>query len=208
METKFTEKESLALISEMITQARQNLRKGSGNAMIFIGLLVSLVALANVALAFILPDSNQSFWIWCMMVPGVLVNKLIVKKTVKQSMVKTHIDTIIEYVWLGFSCTVCVFLAVIFILGLGRRLYEVFSLINPGIILMVGMAEFITAKACRYKPYFFGACIMWTGALLCTLAFWVTNSPVIVQFFILAVCMIAGFVIPGYRLNRKAKENV
>jgi len=29
-----------------------------------------------------------------------------------------------------------------------------------------------------------------------------------IQFLILALCMISGFVIPGYQLNKKAKENV
>ncbi|MDR2683444.1 MAG: hypothetical protein LBB64_06215 [Dysgonamonadaceae bacterium] len=208
METKFTEQESLTLISEMIAQARQNLRKGSGNAMIFNGLLVSFLALANVALAFTLPHPNQSFWVWCLTIPGVFVSKRIANRTMQQSLVKTHIDAIIGYVWLGFSCAIYTLLAVIFILGFGRKMWEVFHLINPCIMLITGLAEFITAKVCRYKPYFFGAYIMWTGALLCTLVYWVTNEPIIAQFFILAVCMITGFVIPGYRLNKKAEENV
>ncbi|MDR3060788.1 MAG: hypothetical protein LBU57_01585 [Dysgonamonadaceae bacterium] len=210
METKFTEKESLALISEMIDQARKNLQKGSGNSMIFNGLLVSSVALANIALAFILSNPNQSFWVWCLMIPGSFVTKIIDGRVDRESMVKTHIDSIIRYTWLGFACSVCILLAIIFMLGLGKKFYELFFLINPCIIAMTGLAEFITAKACRFKPYFFGAYTMWLGALLCGLAFWFTKEQgyvVIIQFFILIICMIVGFVIPGYQLNKKAKES-
>jgi hypothetical protein len=208
METKFTEQQSLALINEMIAQARKNLQKGSGNPMVFNGLVVSLVALANVALAFILPNPNQSFWIWSLMIPGAIASRIIANKVSNQSKVKTHIDAIIRSIWLGFTCSVGLLLALIFLLGFGRKLYDVFFLITPCIILLTGLAEFITAKACRFKPYFVGAYIMWLGALLCVLVLWFTNEPVIAQFFILAVCMIAGFVIPGYQVNKQAKENV
>ena len=53
METKFTEQESLAIISKMIEQARNNLQKGSGNSMIFIGLSVAFTAILNVILALV-----------------------------------------------------------------------------------------------------------------------------------------------------------
>ncbi|MDR2804027.1 MAG: hypothetical protein LBB85_00065 [Dysgonamonadaceae bacterium] len=208
METKFTEQQSLALINEMIAQARTNLQKGSGNPMVFNGLIVSLLALVNVALAFVLPHPNQSFWIWALMIPGAITSRMIANKVSNQSKVKTHIDAIIRSVWSGFACSVGLLLALIFLLGFGKKMDDVFFLINPGIILLTGLAEFITAKACRCKPYLFGAYIMWLGALLCVLVLWFTTEPVIAQFFILAVCMIAGFVIPGYRINKRAKENV
>ena len=211
METKLTEQESLAIISEMIKQARNNLQKGSGNAMIFSGLLVSVTAILNVILAVILSkmniNPNYSFWIWCLMIPGFYIKSLIDKKVNRKSMVKTHIDTIIAAIWKGYVYSIGALLAVIFVIGFGKNFYEVFYLINPIILILVGLAEFVTAKACRFKPYFYGAIIMWLGALVCTASMWLWE-PVIIQFFILAVCMIFGFVIPGYQLNKLAKENV
>ncbi|GHV56901.1 hypothetical protein FACS1894182_04450 [Bacteroidia bacterium] len=208
MEAKFTEQESLSLITEMITQARNNFQKRSGDGMIFNGILVSITALLNVVLAFILAHPNQSFWIWCIMIPGAFINGYINRTNRKEAVVKTHIDSIITFVWSGFACSVVVLLTVLFVLGFGRKMYDVFFLINPIILTMTGLAEFITAKICRFKPYFYGAFIMWAGAIASVVVLWISQEPVILQFVILIVCMITGFVIPGYQLNKAAKDHV
>ena len=211
METKFTEQEGLAIISKMIEQARNNLQKGSGNSMIFIGLSVAFTAILNVILALVFLskgiDPNLSFWVWCLMIPVIYINRLIRKKVERKSMVKTHIDSIVGSIWRGYTFACGVFLTVIFGIGLGHNFYHVFFLINPCILIFVGLAEFITAKACRFKPYLFGAIVMWIGALSCVGTLWL-KEPVIIQMFILAACMIVGFVIPGYKLNKIAKQNV
>ena len=122
-------------------------------------------------------------------------------------MVKTHIDTIISSIWWGYIFSIYLFLFVLFCIGFGRKMYDLFFLINPVIFVLIGFAEFITAKVCRFKPYLYGAMIMWMGALACVAAMWV-GVPVVIQLIILALCMIFGFVIPGYLLNKKAEENV
>jgi hypothetical protein len=209
METKtFTEKESLTLISEMIEQAKANLRKGSGNAFIFYGLIVSCLALANVALLCMLPNGKHSFWIWALMLPAMFIGRHISNKVVREAMVKTHIDTIIHAVWQGFAYAIALFLLLIFTFGFGQKMYSIFGLINPVILLLMGLAEFITARVCRHTPYLVGALIMWLGALLCIAVYWLINPPVLAQFVLLAICMITGFVVPGYRLNKMANDHV
>jgi len=213
METKFTEQESLAVISEMIKQARNNFQKGSGTNFIFNGILVSITAILNVVLAFIFIKSginaNYSFWVWCLMIPGTFVNRLIDKKVERTAMVKTHIGSIISSIWNGFGISICVFLATIFTIGFGKEFYAVFYLINPVILTLIGLAEFSTAKSCRFKPFLYGAIIMWVGAVVSAVvvAMWIWE-PVFIQFFILAICMIFGFVMPGYQLNELAKKDV
>ena len=211
METKLTEQESLAVISEMIKQTRNNFQKGSGNSMIFYGFVVSVLAIINVILAFVFIKlniaPNLTFWIWCLMIPAFYVGHLIDKKVERESIVKTHLDSIVSTTWKGYSFSVLLFLAVIFSIGLGKKLYDVFYLINPFILLLIGLAEFISAKTYRFKPYLYGAVIMWLGALACTALMW-APQPVIFQLLIMALCMFFGFVIPGYQLNKSAKENV
>jgi hypothetical protein len=205
METKFTEQESLAIISKMIEQARNNLQKGSGNSMIFIGLMVAFAAILNAVLALVFIENgiaaNHSCWVWCLMIPTIYINYLLNKKVERKAMVKTHIDSIVSSTWAGYGIACGVFLAVIFGIGLGQNFYQVFFLINPVILILVGLAEFVTAKACHFKPYLYGAFVMWLGALCCMAAMQF-KEPVIIQFFILALCMIIGFVIPGYQLNK------
>ncbi|MDR2147906.1 MAG: hypothetical protein LBE91_15750 [Tannerella sp.] len=211
METKLTEQESLSIISEMIEQARNNFRKGSGNSMIFYGIVVSALAILNVIAALVLTKlnihPNYSFWMWCLMIPVIYIGTLIQKKVERESMVKTHLDSIISSTWKGYIYSVYLFFVIIFCIGLGKKMYDVFYLINPVLLVFVGLAEFVSAKTYRFKPYFYGAITMWAGALACVALMW-TPMPVILQFFVLAFCMFFGFVIPGLKLNKLAKENV
>jgi len=210
METKLTEQESLSIISQMIEQARNNLQKGSGNGMIIAGLLVAFTAILNVVLAFVFKETginaNLSFWAWSLMIPGIIIIYLIQMKEDRKSTVKTHIDSIIRSTWNSYQYAVLVFLVVIFIIGFGKKFYVVFCLINPVVLILVGQAEYVTAKACRFRPYLYGAFSMWLGALACVGAIWLKET-VLIQFLILAVCMIIGFVIPGYQLNNLAKKD-
>jgi len=211
METKLTEQESLSIISQMIEQARNNLRKGDGNGLIFAGVLVAFTAILNVIFAFVFfkkgINVNHSTWVWCLMIPGTYIIHLIQKKADRESTVKTHIDSIIGSIWRSYLYAVLAFLVVIFSIGFGQKFYQVFVLINPFILIMLGQAEYATAKACRFRPYLYGAISMWLGALACAGVMWF-EEPVLIQFFILAVCMITGFVIPGYQLNKLANKDV
>ena len=212
METKFTEQQSLQLITEMINKARNNVQKGSGRFMIFWGCMVAITALLNVSLVYILRGmsipSNFSFHLWWIMVPAWGVSFLLKRKKDRSAIVKSHIDNIISSVWSAFGISNVIFLIIIFSIGYGLPMYKIFHLINPIIILMTGIGGFITAKACRFRPFMHGAIAMWTGSLAGTLAvIWFKNGDaVIAQFSILAVCMVIGFVIPGYKLNKLAKE--
>ncbi len=209
METKLTEEQSLSLISEMIEQARNNFQQGAGTAFIFNGIAVTFTALLNVALVFLLPNPYLSFWIWLLMIPASIIGKLIDKKVSGQAMVITHIDTIITATWKGFGNSVVIFLILIFSYGFAMKEPKIYMLITPVILVMCGIAEFVTAKACRYKPVLIGAYIMWVGALLCPVSYIVAHPwSGVSHFIILSVCMLLGFVVPGYKMNQMAKRHV
>ena len=214
MDTKFNEKESLALISEMIEQARGNIQKGSGNVMIFWGFYIAFIALLNVILLLVLPNPNHSFWVWILSFFGWVIDRFLDKKVDKNTIVKTHIDRIITATWKAMGISIVLFLIIIngYIIAMNvytEQSFRLSVLITPVIMLLTGVAEFITSKACRFKLFLKGAVIMWAGALCCLLSYMFFHSySYITQFIILAICMITGFVIPGYRLNKSVKKNV
>jgi hypothetical protein len=211
MDTKFTEQESLSVISEMIDRAKKNIRKSSGTFMIFWGCMVAITALLNIVLIYVLRQmsipANYSFHIWWIMAPAWIVSFRLERRVNKSAIVKSHIDSIISSVWKAFGISNVIFLLIIFSLAYSLEMYNVFYLINPVLILIMGIGEFITAKVCRFRPFLHGAVAMWTGSLACTLAVvLLSKDGVLVQFGILAICMVIGFVIPGYKLNKLAKE--
>ncbi|GHT12384.1 hypothetical protein FACS189426_15690 [Bacteroidia bacterium] len=212
METKLTEQQSLEVITKMIAQAQSNIKKGSGNYMIFWGCLVSATALLNIALAFLLAyhskATNLSFWIWLIMIPGLFFSKWMQRKIDQEAIVKTHIDHIINSTWNGFMVASYLFIFLIFALSYSTHVYYYFYLINPILLLFMGVSEFITAKACRFKPFFYGAISSWIGSVACICALILFTKGVVIQMFILAVCMVIGYVIPGIKLNKKAEAHV
>ncbi|MDR3219428.1 MAG: hypothetical protein LBU22_10740 [Dysgonamonadaceae bacterium] len=209
METKFTEQQSLEVITEMINRARNNVQKGSANNMIYNGFAVAFLAIANFLLLYFLPDTykNYSFHIWWLMVPSAFVDQIIKRKIIREAIVKTHIDDFISQLWRGFSISVVVLLAIILSLCHTFNAPLIALLITPGIMIIVALAEFSMAKICRFKPFFWGAIVFWAGSLLCLFPYCVLKRGDL-HFLILAVCMIVGFVIPGYILNKLAKKNV
>ncbi|MDL2256916.1 hypothetical protein LJC06_01765 [Bacteroidales bacterium OttesenSCG-928-I14] len=208
METKFTEKESLAVIQEMINRAQNNMNEGSGSSMIYWGYTTAIIAILNVILIFILETPYQSFWVWCLTIPAFIVSYFIERKKDRTAMIKSHIDDIISTTWNGFVFSNILLLILIFSLSDYFQTYYLFTLINPLILILIGIAELVTAKACRFKPYLYGAITVWIGALLDIAIIIVFKGNVTFQFVVLAICMITAFVIPGYKLNKKAKEDV
>lgn len=210
METKFTEQESLAVINEMINRARGNVQKGSANALIYNGYAVAFVSILNFVLLNLLPDSklNWAFWVWMLMAPSGFVSRYIQNKVDHSSIVKTQIDGIISALWRGFAVSVLVLLGILFLLASIYHSWHYFAVITPTIMIMSALAEFGMAKACAFRPFFWGAVIFWIGAILCCVVSFIVFRRSDLQFLILAACMITGFVIPGRQLNKLAKDHV
>jgi hypothetical protein len=209
METKFTEQQSLAVINEMIDRARNNIKQDSANNMVYNGYAVALVAVVNFILLHLLPEAetNMSFMVWWLMIPSACIDYFIKRKIDRSAIVKTQIDGVISQLWRGFSISIILLLIMIFSASFAFNKWTYALFITPSIMIMVAMAEFVMSRMCRFKPFFWGAVCFWTGAILCVFSYCVLKRGDI-QFLILAICMIIGFVIPGNLLNKKSKENV
>ncbi|WP_029903483.1 hypothetical protein [Prevotella sp. 10(H)] len=206
MEKKFSEQDSLNLINEMITQAQNNFRKGAGNTSIFCGYFVALTAIFNYILLHTLSEPRQSFWVWILMIPMMAIVAFINRKKKREAIVTTHIDKIVSNIWKAFAISVIVFILVIFGSACILKTAALTIIITPCILLMMGTAQFVTSVACRFRLYFYGAIIFWTGAILSVATYFTGDSSL--QFIILAACVIAGLSIPGHIANRKAKKHV
>jgi len=209
MKTTFTEQESLAVISEMIDRARNNVQKGSAYVMISNGYAVAIVALMNFILMHTLPADifYYAYCVWFLMIPVGFVNYFIRRHVDHSAIVKTQIDSIISYLWRGFAVSIIILTVILLTLSIVRDDWWFCFLFTPVIMLMIAIAEFGMAKATRFKPFFWGAIYFWTGAFLSLLSFVVLKRGDL-HFLILSVCMIAGFILPGHILNNKEKENV
>jgi hypothetical protein len=201
MEKNFNHEESLSLINEMISQARNNVKMGGTTSMIYWGYLTATIAIINSILLNTLNNPEQSFFVWFLMFPAALVSVFIVRREHRRTLVKTHIDKIAGIVWFGFFISWVAFTLVINLIHIKFEVYQLFLINTPVIMVMVGMGEFISACIYRQKIWYAIAAFTWTGAVICSF------FTVDIQFIIFAACMLLGFVVPGHILNHQAKKS-
>jgi len=211
MEKSFTEQDSLNVINEMISQARNNYQKGAGSYCIFWGYLIAVLSLANFVLLHLLINMdvnyNYAYYVWWLTIPAMIFYFIHAFRSSKKQLVYTHIDKIIGNSWIAFAIGCSVFLFTIYCFAYYFKMPNAFLLVTPGILTMVGLGQFISAAALRFNLYRISAAIFWLGAVLSILALLIFSRGDI-QFIIMSVCMITGFCIPGHILNRKAEKNV
>jgi len=209
MDTKLTEQESMKIINEMILQARNNVQKGSANSMIYNGYVIAFIAILHFILFNVLTGTDLKWagLVWCLMIPSFFIDYYIKKRVDRSGFVKTHVDGILSTLGAGMTISVAVLLPIFFSFAFIFNTDSFFIVIAPTVLTMIASLELVTAKVYRFKPFFWGAVAFWSGALLCGLSF-IVLKRLDIQFLILAICMILGFVIPGYKLNKSAKDNV
>jgi len=207
MEKKFNEQESLQLISEMIAQARKNITKEDAFSYLLIGYSLVVVSLLNAVLLYVLTLSYMANWVWILMAPVIFISFYMNKKAVKTAQVRTHIDTIVSGIWTAFMYSIFTLFILLFGFSYAFDNWWFMMLVTPLVLVLMGFAQFVTAVACRYNRFYWGAAIFWLGGILCLLYFLFARESA-GQYVIFALCVVGGFIIPGHMLNRKIKQNV
>ncbi|MEM6524318.1 MAG: hypothetical protein AAF693_11015, partial [Bacteroidota bacterium] len=108
----------------------------------------------------------------------------------KKKTVKTYSDGLVMWVWLAFTFSI---LIIIFSGRFG-------ALISPLILLIAGMATFMTGIILRFRPLIFGGSSFWIFAAI---GFYVTPVH---GLLVSALAIVVGYLIPGYLL--KNSKNV
>ncbi|MDR2809761.1 MAG: hypothetical protein LBB84_04285 [Tannerellaceae bacterium] len=212
MEKEFNEQESLRLITNMIADAKGRFQKNSGSNIILWGYCIAILALANFILLQVLEGEGKAFayCVWICTIPLFIVNYLNEGRKARKSNSKNYIEFIAGNVWLGFFISTMIFVASVFILsGVYRSNTSglLFVVISPMIMSITGLCLFINGLIYRFKPFVYGSAIFWVSALLSALVLTVWEMQHL-QFLILSICMVFGFILPGHILYRKSKEDV
>ncbi|MDR1356221.1 MAG: hypothetical protein LBJ58_00970 [Tannerellaceae bacterium] len=212
-EKELNEQESLRLITDMITQAKERFQQKNGNGIIFWGYAIMVLALADFVLLQTLEEESRryAFLVWACVLPLFAVHYFLEARKVRHgAYAANHLDKVIGQTWMALLITAMIFVAASFILaGVFRESHGwiIFLLINPAIMSITGLSLFLNGKICRFRPFMYGAIVFWAGALISALIMMAWNM-LSLQFLVLATCMIFGFIIPGHILNREAKQYV
>ncbi len=202
MDKRITHEESLQIINEMISEARNSFSADNAKSIIFMGYTVIIVAILNIALLYTLSNPANSYFVWFLMAPASLLNHLYIRKS--SSEVATHISKVISAIWAAYSISIIILLSTLFAIIIILKDWKLTAYIMPTILCLTALGQYITSIACKFKPYKTGAVFFWLGALSCV-AFLFTPYYAVMQFIILIICMLLGFIAPSMQLKKTLK---
>lgn len=189
-EQQFNPEQSLKVIDEMISTAKGNYVH-SGFFFLLWGWLVSIAALAHYALAKF-TSFDKPYYAWFLLFIGVFLSIWKGIQLNKTEKTYTHVDRIQTYTWIGFLISYIITL--VFMKQLNYQL-------PPLVFILAGYATFLSGITIKFKPLVWGGFLMWIGSVVMFLI-----SPEN-QLLLSPILLFVGYLIPGYILRKKAKEN-
>jgi len=181
---QFNEQESLQVIRSMIEIAKSDVK---ADAFIFLlwGWLVFIAAVSQFIIIKMGWDINQSLP-WLLMPLGGIITPIYIAVKRKKEKVRTHITESLKYVWIAFTVTLLI------ILFFNRM---DFTQVLPVIMCLYGIGLFLSGSVLKFKPLLVGGMFCW----LCAVGGFYFQSVYLL--LILAVCVLGGYIIPGYMLK-------
>lgn len=207
-EQKLSEKESLALITEMINKAKNSYHDTGVGAMMWGSVIAvcSLVRLSEIHFGYRLP-----FDIYLLTLAAIIPQVFITLREKKERKVKSYDDVYMDYLWLGFGIGIALMIHVINILfrewspvaeefraatghAPGFRLYD---FIAPLFLILYGLPTFVTGAACKFKPMLWGGILCWVCSVI------TVYSGVKMDLLLTALSAVFAWLIPGIIMEKE-----
>jgi hypothetical protein len=192
-EKQMTGAESFSIISGMINQARNRFSE-TGHLYLLWGFVIFICCITQFVMLYFFKDSNAYYVWYSTWIVAVYQFYYLFKKR-KRERVRTYTDEIIGFVW--FTFIICSFILVYILIN-----HKVYHAINASVLVMYGMPTFLSGVILRFKPLKIGGIVCW---LLAICAMFTVYQY---QLLLLALAVIAAWIIPGFILRAKfQKEN-
>lgn len=181
-----TEQESLALITSMISKAK-NSYIDSGIGPLFWGILITFCSLCTwYEVTF---QYDPGFDIWTISLIGLVPQAYFSIRNRRNKNFKSHNETMMNYVWGTF--TVCIFM-------LSFYTHKTHAPNSIALYMMVfGIPTFITGGICKYRPMLIGGLICWC----CSIGTYYTSFAN--GMLLMALSATAAWLVPGIILRRR-----
>ncbi|HEX6192187.1 MAG TPA: hypothetical protein VFZ42_07475 [Chitinophagaceae bacterium] len=210
--TPLSEKESLALIAQMINKAKDSYHSTGMGAMMWGAVITicSLVRLAEIHYNFRLP-----FDIYLLTLVAIIPQIFITIKEKRSQKVKSYDDPFMDYLWLGFG--ICIFLLVHAINLLANDLqpltdevkrsgfasnFHLYEYIAPLFLILYGMPTFVTGAACKFKPMLWGGLLCWACSII------TVYTSVKIDLMLTALSALMAWFIPGLIMEKEYREYI
>ena len=189
-ERKLNEKESLELIAQMIQNTKNRLETNCGMPFLFWGYTTLFVSLL---IWFLVVTTRNYYWqyLWFLL-PIIAGTGTYLSTRNQQPGIKTHLDKVINYIWLVFGITG-------FLISMLAMFFWQLPILFI-ILLLMGMGTTLTGLVVDYKT----VTICGTLGALSSIGCLFYSGPN--QILIFAPVFIFMMVIPGHVLNHAARK--
>lgn len=193
MDQPFNEHSSLQLIESMINKAKNNFSE-SGTLYLVWGITVFICSMVQFIAGYFFNNYDAGY-IWMATWLVVIYQLFYLSKKTKRERVKTYTGEILKYVWICFVC--CMFVLVFILV-----FQEAYTSIDPAILVLYGVPTFLSGAILKFRPLMIGGLICWV------LAAGSAFADTVFQMLFISAAVLAAWIIPGYLLRRKFKNQL
>lgn len=203
MEEDFSKTESLRLIEQMISAAKNDHRE-SGQEWLLWGWLLFSASLLS-ALLVQINQPQYIGWIWTAMTLSVIICFIWESRKKKTVVVKTYIGELLEKFSTGFLISLLTIITATTIVAninkdnSGQSLAFAFGYF----FILYAFWMYIHGSAIRFNPLIIGAFVNWAGAI----AIFIVKDFKYAM-IISAIAVAVGYLIPGYILRNQYKKSL
>jgi hypothetical protein len=191
MEKELSSKESLAIITQMISKAKKEAAGDGSFQLLLWGWVVAICNFGHYTLEKM--SYEMPYIVWLLIIPAVGLSIWDNIRKRKRARVKTHLDEMLAGIWISVFVGMLITLSFMPTLSFQQ---------NPIILILAGIGVISTGVLVRVKVVLLGGILLMVGSVIAFLL------PVIDQYLVAGIAMIFGYLVPGYYLKTTYRERV
>jgi len=199
---KLNEKESLALITQMINSSKKNMEIGQGNIMLIYGYFTTALSIVLFALISL---THDFIWSWGWMLMFVIWPIMSYRQRQKPPKVVTYTDKVISKVWQVMGWMFIVTFLTIGIIEFSLARYFAFILMLPLSLIYCGIGVSITGIIIQERWMTYTPLIAFIIAIYMLTMLMIGEKATTLWYLYFGLSFVFMMIIPGHIVNNKAK---
>ncbi|MBC8616230.1 hypothetical protein H8788_00600 [Parabacteroides faecis] len=200
---KLNEKESLALITQMINSSKKNMEIGQGNIMLIYGYFTTALSIV----LFVLISLTHNFiWSWGWMLMFVIWPIMSYRQRQRPPKVVTYTDKVISKVWQVMGWMFIVTFLTIGIIEFSFARYIDFILMLPLSLIYCGIGVSITGIIIQERWMTYTPQIAFIIAIYMLTMLMIGEKATTLWYLYFGLSFVFMMIIPGHIVNNKAKK--
>lgn len=202
-ERTLNEKESLALITQMISSSKKNMEIGQGNYMLIWGYFTTTLSIILFALVNL---THNFIWSWGWMLMFVMWPIMSYRQKQKPPRVVTYTDKVISQVWQVMGWMFIVTFLTIGIIEFSFARYIDFILMLPLSLIYCGIGVSITGIIIQERWMTYTPLIAFIIAIYMLTMLMIGEKATTLWYLYFGLSFVFMMIIPGHIVNHKAKK--